>query len=212
MPTQTMREMPVRADAWRPTDPVLEGLIRRCVSDAEAGAARDGVREYMAGAMILAVLFVILLVSGVATGAAILIPLVLFGAGALFMVLNNKPGPVDRRTALTPIGGPGGLPAAYLVHPVAWSAGMREYVAGVPQSQLMAAVEMARTFPGSVHDLLSFTGTIASQLPAPRHHLTPEDVVHRTRDMVHVGLPIIKDFNTKYPKVESSTGGKKKKK
>ena len=52
--TQSVREMPVRADTWRPTDPVMETILRRCIADAEAGAARDGVREYMAGALILA--------------------------------------------------------------------------------------------------------------------------------------------------------------
>ncbi|GIF22175.1 hypothetical protein BJ973_002500 [Actinoplanes tereljensis] len=208
---QTLREMPIRADKWRPTDPVLEGLIRRCASDAEAGAARDGVREYMAGAMILSVVFVGLLLAGVGPGAAIMIPLLLFGAGAMYMVLNTKPAAADRAGALAPIGGAGSLPAGYLVHPVSWAAGMREYTAGVPQSQLRAAVELCRSFPGSVNDLLIFTGSIAAQLPAPKHPLTPEDVVHRTRDLVHVGMPIIKDFNEKYPKPLAVTSGKKKK-
>ncbi|GIM94995.1 hypothetical protein [Paractinoplanes toevensis] len=210
--TQPQREMPIRADKWRPTDPVLEGLIRRCASDAEAGASRDGVREYMAGAMILAILFVGLLIAGVGTGAAIMIPLLLFGAGALFMVLNTRPAPVERRKALDPIGGPGGLPAGYLVHPGAWVAGMREYTAGVPQSQLRAAVELCRSFPGSVNDLLAFTGSIAAQLPPAKHPLTPEDVAHRSRDMVHVGMPIIQSFNEKYPKKELAAAGKGKKK
>ncbi|GAA0527265.1 hypothetical protein GCM10010172_04700 [Paractinoplanes ferrugineus] len=210
MTTTTVREMPVRADTWRPTDPIMEGLIRRCIADAEAGEARDGVREYMAGALILAVLFVVMLVVGVPAGVAILVPLVLFGAGALYMVLASKPAPVDRRKALEVIGGPGNLPAGYLVHPGAWAAGMREHVAAVPQSQLKAAVEMARTFPGSVNDLLGFTGTIAAQLPV-RHHLSPEDVAHRARDIYHIGSPIINDFNTKYPKAEPATGKKKKK-
>jgi hypothetical protein len=210
--TQAARDMPVRADAWRPTDPILESLIRRCHADAEAGASRDGVREYMAGAMILVILFVILLAAGVATAAAILIPVVLFGAGALFMVQNSKPEAVDARSALDPIGGAGKLPAGYLVHPVAWTTGMREHVAAVPQSQLMAAVELARTFPGSVDDLLNFTGTLASQLPVPKRHLTPDDVAHRARDMVRVGLPVIKDFNARYPKAEPAAAKGKKKK
>jgi hypothetical protein len=211
MTTQTVREMPVRADTWRPTDPVMESLIQRCIADAEAGEARDGVREYMAGALILAVVFVVLLIAGVATVAAIMIPLVLFGAGALYIVQAGKPGPVDRRKALAAIGGPGNLPAGYLVHPGAWSAGMREHVAAVPQSQLKASVELARAFPGSVNDLLSFTGTIAAQLPPAKHHLTPEDVAHRARDIYHIGSPIIKSFNEKYPKAELPAGKKKKK-
>jgi hypothetical protein len=210
--TQPPRDMPIRADKWRPTDPVLEGLIRRCASDAEAGASRDGVREYMAGAMILAVLLVGLVIAGVGTAAAIMVPLLLFGAGALFMVLNSRPAPVQRAKALDPIGGPGSLPAGYLVHPVAWSAGMREHTTGVPQWQLRAAVELCRSFPGSVDDLLVFTGTIAAHLPPAKHPLSPEDVVHRSRDMVLVGMPIIKDFNERYPKELAAAGKGKKKK
>ena len=53
---QTIRDMPVRSDGWRPTDPVVEGIIKRGLADAETSAARDGVREIMAGAMILVVL------------------------------------------------------------------------------------------------------------------------------------------------------------
>jgi hypothetical protein len=213
MTTQSAREMPVRADAWRPTDPVLEAIIRRCITDAEAGASRDGVREYMAGALILAVAGVGLLIAGAGAGAAIVIPLLLFAAGAFYMISVNKPVPIERRKALDPMGGPGRLPAGYLVHPGAWSAGMREYVTGIPQSQLVAAAEMARAFPGSVDDLLLFTGTIAAQLPPVKHHLTPEDVHRRSRDLVHVGLPVIQGFNEKYPKAEPPAGkGKKKKK
>ena len=211
---QTTRDMPVRADGWRPTDPVLEAIIKRCVTDAEAGATRDGVREYMAGAMILVVLAVILLAAGTSATAALMIPAVLFGAGALYMISKAKPVPVQRAKALAPMGGAGRLPAGYLVHPGAWSAGMAEHVAYLPESQLRAAADMARSFPGSVDDLLIFTGTIAAQLPTPKqhHHLTPEDVAHRTRDLVRVGLPVIRDFNQKYPPAAPEPAGKKGKK
>lgn len=208
---QTPREMPVREDGWRPTDPVLEAIIKRCIADAEAGASRDGVREYMAGAMILVVLAVGLLAAGVPPAAALLAPAALFAAGALFMISKATPVPIQRAKALAPMGGPGRLPAGYLVHPGAWSAGMAEYVAYLPESQLRAAAGMSRTFPGSVDDLLTFTGTIAAQLPHPKHHLTPEDVEHRTRDLVRVGLPVIKDFNTKYPPASPAPAGKGKK-
>jgi hypothetical protein len=209
---QKTRDMPVRADGWRPTDPVLEAVIKRCAADAEAGAARDGVREYMAGAMILVVLAVVLLAAGQSATAAILVPAVLFVAVAFYMVSKAKPVPVERARALAPIGGPGRLPAGYLVHPGAWSAGMAEHVAYIPESQLRAAADMCATFPGSVDDLLQFTGTIAAQLPHPRHHLTPEDVEHRTRDLVRVGLPVIKNFNDKYPPVPAESTDKKGKK
>ena len=209
---QTTREMPVRADGWRPTDPVLEAIIKRCVTDAEAGAARDGVREYMAGAMILVVLAVVLLAAGQSATVAILLPAALFAAAAIYMVAKAKPVPVERSRALAPMGGPGKLPAGYLVHPRAWSAGMAEHVAYLPESQLRAAADMARAFPGSVDDLLVFTGTIAAQLPRTKHHLTPDDVAHRSRDMVRVGLPVIHDFNQKYPPAPPAPAGKKGKK
>ena len=209
---QSTREMPVRADGWRPTDLVLEAIIKRCITDAEHGASRDGVREYMAGAMILVTLAVVMVVAGMSAAAAILIPVALFGAGALYMVSKASPVPVQRARALAPMGGPGRLPAGYLVHPGAWRAGMAEHVAYLPESQLRAAADMSRSFPGSVDDLLIFTGTIAAQLPTPKHHLTPEDVDHRTRDLVRVGLPVIRDFNQKYPPPAPAPAGKKGKK
>ena len=211
----TTRDMPVRADGWRPTDPVLEAIIKRCVTDAEAGASRDGVREYMAGAMILVVLAVVLLATGQSATMAIVVPAALFAAAAIYMVSKAEPAPAKRSRALAPMGGPGKLPAGYLVHPGAWSAGMAEHVAYLPESQLRAAAGMCATFPGSVDDLLQFTGTIAAQFPQPKHHLTADDVAHRTRDLVRVGLPVIKEFNDKYPPaaIESADKkGKKKKK
>jgi hypothetical protein len=207
---QTTREMPVRQDGWRPTDATLEAIIKRCVEDVEAGAARDGTREYMAGAMILGLLLVGLLMAGVDAGAAIMVPLVLFGAGALYMVTRNAPAPVARKQALDVIGGPGHLPAGYLVHPGAWSAGMAEHVAYLPESQLHAAAEMARAFPGSVDDLITFTGTIAAHIPPPRRD-APADVERRARELVHVGLPILRDYHEKYPAPKPVPAGKGKK-
>jgi hypothetical protein len=209
---QSTREMPVRTDGWRPTDPVLEAIIKRCRTDAEAGAARDGVREYMAGAMILGLLAVVLLMTGQSPNVAILLPGALFAAGALYMVTKSRPEPTDRAKALDPMGGAGRLPAGYLVHPGAWAAGLAEHVAYIPESQLRAAADMSRAFPGSVDDLLQFTGTIAAQLPTPKRHLTPDDVTHRTRDLVRVGMPVIKDFNEKYPPAPPAPAGKKGKK
>jgi hypothetical protein len=209
---QSTREMPVRADGWRPTDPVLEAIIKRCAADAEHGASRDGVREYMAGGMILVLLGIVMILAGLPAAAAILIPAALFAAGALYMISKATPAPMPRAETLAPMGGPGRLPAGYLVHPGAWAAGMAEHVAYLPESQLRAAADMCRAFPGSVDDLLIFTGTIAAQLPHPRHHLTPEDVAHRSRDMVRVGLPVIHNFNAKYPPALEPAGksGKKK--
>jgi hypothetical protein len=209
---QSTREMPARADGWRPTDEVFEGIIKRCAEDAEDGASRDGTREYMAGFMILAVLAVLVLAAGQPVLLAILVPAGLFAVGAFYMVNNSEPGPVQRHRALNPIGGPGKLPAGYLVHPRAWQAGMAEHVAYIPESQLRAAAELAREFPGSVDDLLIFTGTIASQLPAPKQQSTPQDVTRRAHDLVRVGAPILKGYNEKYPVPKPSPAGKKGKK
>jgi hypothetical protein len=207
----TTREMPVRADEWRPTDQVLEDVIKRCIDNAEAGAARDGTREYMAGAMILAVLGVFILIAAGSAAAAILLPLVLFGAGAAYMITKTKPVPVQRAKALAPIGGPGHLPAGFLVHPIAWDAGMAEHVAYIPESQLQAAADMARVFPGSVDDLLVFTGSIAAHFPLQKH-TSPEDVRKRSRELVHVGIPILRDYHEKYPPEAPKPAAKGKKK
>jgi hypothetical protein len=209
---QSTREMPVRTDGWRPTDQVFEGIIKRCADEAEAGAARDGTREYMAGAMILAVLGVLILLAGQPFVLALLVPAAIFAAVAYFMVNKSDPAPVSRHRALAPIGGPGRLPAGYLVHPRTWEAGMAEHVAYIPESQLRAAAELCRTFPGSVDDLLIFTGTIAIQFPVARN-ASPADLDRRARDLVQVGLPILRDYNDKYPAPKPvAAAGKKGKK
>jgi hypothetical protein len=204
--------MPVREDGWRPTDVVFEGIIKRCVEDAEAGAARDGTRELMAGGLILTVLLVGLLAAGQPAAFAIALAAGLFLLGAIYLVNASNPAPIERHRALDPIGGPGGLPAGYLVHPRAWQGGMAEYVAYLPESQLKASADLCRQFPGSVHDLIIFTGTIAAALPASRTS-SPNDVQRRARDLVRVGMPVLKDYNDRYPPMmPSASGGKKGKK
>jgi hypothetical protein len=206
----TTRELPVRGDGWRPTDLTFEGIIKRRLEDVEADASRDGTREYMAGAMILVVLAVLILVAGKSALLALLVPGALFAAGAYYMVNKAQPAPVQWHKALEPIGGPGRLPAGYLVHPGAWSAGLAEHVAYIPESQLQAATEMCRWFPGSVDDLLVFTGTIAAQFPVQRN-LSAEDVHRRARDLVQVGMPVLKNFTEKYPVAAPALAGKGKK-
>jgi hypothetical protein len=209
---QTTRDMPVRADGWRPTDPVFEGIIKRGLADAETSAARDGVREIMAGAMILVVLAAGLLMAGQSPVVAILLPAALFVGGTYYVASKAEPGPVDPSLALDVVGGAGNLPAGYLVHPGAWVGGMAKHVAYIPESQLRAAADMCAAFPGSVDRLLQFTGTIAAQFPPPAHHLTPDDVAHRARELVQTGLPMIKAFKETYPQDSPGSGGKKGKK
>jgi hypothetical protein len=208
---QSTREMPVRTDGWRPTDPVFEGIIKRGLADAETTAARDGVREIMAGAMILVVLAVGLLMAGQSPVVAILMPAALFIGGAYYVAAKAEPGPVDHSRALDVMGGPGNLPAGYLVHPGAWMGGMAKHVAYIPESQLRAAADMCAAFPGSVDRLLQFTGTIAAQFPPPGHPLTADDVAHRSRELVQTGLPMIRAFNETYPQDPPASGKKKKK-
>ena len=208
---QSNREMPVRADGWRPADEVFEGIIDRFVGEAEAGAARDGTREFMAGAVILVVLGILIMGGVGSAAAAIMVPVGLFLAGAVYMISKARPVPVQREKTLARIGGPGQLPAGYLVHPGAWAAGMAEHVAYLPESQLQAASELARHFPGSVDDLLIFTGSVAAHFPLARN-ASADDVRKRARDLVQVGLPILRDYHEKYPPAPPRPAGGKGKK
>lgn len=187
---QITRPMPVRADLWQPEDRILDNVIRRCVADAEHAEDSGGSREFMAGAMVLTVLALLILVAAHSMQAAIIVPGVLAVAGVLYVLATAGPGQRDRSTALLPVGGAGRLPAGYLVHPDAWDAGMAEHVAYVPESQLQAAAELSRTFPGTVDDLLGFTASIAAQLPVARLN-SVRDVEKRTRELVRVGAPIL---------------------
>jgi hypothetical protein len=128
------------------------------------------------------------------------------------MVVKAPPterGPRHRTLAV--VGGAGRLPAGYLVHEDAWEAGMAEHVAYIPESQLQASVQLCASFPGTVDDLLIFTGTIAAQVPAPGPHATPADVERRTRDLVRVGAPILRDYIVNNPASPPDAKGKGKK-
>jgi hypothetical protein len=207
----TIRDMPVRSDGWRPTDPVVEGIIKRGLADAEASASRDGVREIMAGAMILVVLSAGLLMVDVSPVIAILLPAALFIGGVYYVGSRAVPGPVDHSRALdVVVGGPGSLPAGYLVHPGAWVGGMAKHVAYIPESHLRAAADMCATFPGTVDRLLQFTGNIAAQFPPLPRPLTSEIVAHRAHELVETGLPMLRAFNETHPEPSKGKKGKKK--
>jgi hypothetical protein len=189
---QTNRPMPVRADHWRPEDRVLDTIIRRCAADADSAEDGAGSSTYMAGGMVVAVLAVLILIGSGSAQAAIIIPGVLALLGVFYVLSTAGPAEADRSNALREVGGAGGLPAGYLVHPDAWAAGMAEHVAYTPESQLQAAVQLSRNFPGTVDDLLGFTATIAAQLP-PTRHATAADVEKRTKELVRVGAPILRN-------------------
>ncbi len=187
----TLRAMPVREDRWQPDDHIYEGLLQRCVADAEAADSPDGGAEFMAAGLVLAVLAVVILFVSSSANAAILICGLLFAAVFGYVVTRKVP-PGDRRGALRGLGGAGRLPAGFLVHPAAWKAGMREHVQGIPESQLRAAADMCHLYPGTVDDLLIFVGNLAIHVP-PKQHPTPDDVARRGRAMVRLGLPLIAD-------------------
>jgi len=205
-----MRSMPIRDDNWQPDDEIFEGILRRAAVNAEDDAARDGTAEYMAGLLILAVLAVLIVGIAKSASAAVLICGIAAGLGFLYMIVANKPAKTDRASALRAIGGPGRLPAGYLVHPAAWEAGMAEHVAHIPESQLHASADMCHLFPGTVDDLLTFTGTIAAHLPMTRH-ASAADVRRRTHELVRVGTPILREYvKTAPPLPKPAVKGKKK--
>lgn len=189
----TPRAMPVRGDHWQPDDRVYEGLLARCVADAEAGESRDGTAELMAGGLIVVVLGVVIL-SAAQSAAAAVVVCGLLAAGLFGFVVTRAPRRGDRRLALRGLGGAGRLPAGFLVHPVAWRAGLAEHVAHIPESQLRAAAEMCHLFPGTVDDLLLFVGNLAIHVPVTRPPSGPLDVDRRARALVQAGLPVLTDY------------------
>jgi hypothetical protein len=205
------RPMPVREDLWQPEDRILDTIIRRCLDEAESDESSEGGSTLMGGAMVLAVLGVMILAVAGSVQAAVMVPLVLGGIGLAYMVTKSSADRGSRHATLSVVGGPGRLPAGYLVHQGAWEAGMAEYVAYLPESQLQASVQMCRTFPGTVDDLILFTGQIAIHVPAMQH-ATPADVARRTKDLVKVGAPILREYLTNNPPQALPAGGKPKKK
>jgi hypothetical protein len=189
----TQRAMPVRSDHWRPDDRIYDGLLRRCVADADAAESRDGTPELMAGALILTVLAVVIVSAADSAEAAILICGVLAAAIFAYVALRKPPPKGDRRRSLRALGGAGRLPAGFLVHPSAWAAGMAEHVAHIPESQLRAAADMCHLYPGTVDDLLLFVGNLAIHVPATRPHTSPPDVDRRARALVRLGMPLLTD-------------------
>ncbi|MBM2616552.1 hypothetical protein JIG36_13390 [Actinoplanes sp. LDG1-06] len=206
------RTLPVRDDRWQPEDRIYDGLIARAVDHSEDSEARDGTAEMMAGALILVVLFLVIMKGAESATAALVTCGVLGGAGFLWMVMNARPAKADRAQALKELGGPGSLPAGYLVHAKAWDAGLSDHVAGVPESQLLAAAELCNIFPGTVNDLLRFVENVAVHVPTGRH-TSADDVRRRARELVHVAKPIVVDYAKSAPKLPTPPPeGKKGKK
>lgn len=85
---------------------------------------------------------------------AIALVVVLALGGMAYTGMKSPPLKVDQLRILRSLGGPGNLPAGYLVHPLAWRAGLPEYLAGIPERRIRIAVELCRTHPGAINDLL----------------------------------------------------------
>lgn len=211
----SQRAMPVREDQWKPDDRVYGQLLARCVADAEAAESRDGTPEMMAGALILTVLGVGLLTATRSATAVLLVCGLLAAAIFGYIVTKSRPAERNRKLALRGLGGPGRLPAGFLVHPAAWDAGMADHVAHIPESQLRAAADLCDLFPGTVNDLLLFVGNLAIHIPAPPPNAPPADVEKRARALVRAGKPLLVDYLKTAPPLptpeELSGKGRKKK-
>lgn len=149
------RRVPARADGWRPDDPVLNNLIHKSIEQAHRKNAETGsMTAFFGGGIVLMILGVIL---AVGTGSPMLamVVVVLLAAGGLLYAGFNAPDPrVDPMRVLDVLGGPGNLPAGYLVYAAAWRAGMPEFLTNVSDRNLAVAVRLCREHPGSVADLI----------------------------------------------------------
>ncbi|MEU4422101.1 hypothetical protein AB0F81_15860 [Actinoplanes sp. NPDC024001] len=149
------RGVPVRGDMWRPEDELLNSVIRKSIDDYYRRTPGTGSSPVLAaGALVLAAFALVVAVGTgspmLALGIAVLMAL----AGVIYIGMKAAPLKVDRLQILSVVGGPGNLPAGYLVYPDAWKAGMPEYLAAVSNRHLRVAVRLCREHPGSVSDLL----------------------------------------------------------
>ncbi|MEU8662795.1 hypothetical protein [Actinoplanes philippinensis] len=131
-------------------------MIRKYIDEAQRKACdRTGNSGTITGGGLVLVGFGIVLAMGTGNPlAAIFAVIVLALAGLAWMGVTAPPLHIDPLRILEPMGGPGNLPAGYLVHPLAWKAGMPEFLRGVPERRLRIAVDLCRRHPGAVTDLL----------------------------------------------------------
>ncbi|MDI6103439.1 hypothetical protein QLQ12_33005 [Actinoplanes sp. NEAU-A12] len=148
--------VPTRGDRWKPVNPLLDNVIRKYIDEARAEVCdTTGNAGTITGGGMVLVAFGIILAAGTGNPLLALIAVVLLAmAGLAYTGVQAPPLRLDPLQILAPLGGPGNLPAGYLVHPLAWKAGMPEYLRGVPQHRLAIAVELCRQHPGAVTDLL----------------------------------------------------------
>ncbi|BCY12044.1 hypothetical protein [Actinoplanes sp. L3-i22] len=154
------RPVPARADGWRPNDEILNNLIHKSIEQAHRKNAETGsMNAFFGGAIVLMVLGVILAI-GTGNPMLAMVVVVLMAAGGLMYAGLNAPAPkVDPIRILDVLGGPGNLPAGYLVYAAAWRAGMPEFLTKVSDRQLAVATRLCREHPGSVSDLVRLVMT-----------------------------------------------------
>ncbi|MBO3737834.1 hypothetical protein [Actinoplanes flavus] len=151
-----VRGMPVRHDQWRPVNPELDKVIRKYIDEARRNVCdtTGSSATVAAGGLVLGALGIVLALGTGNPVLAITIAVALALGGLAYTGLKSPPLQVNRLLILAPLGGPGNLPAGYLVHPLAWRAGMPEYLAEVPERRMRIAVQLCRRHPGAVLDLL----------------------------------------------------------
>jgi hypothetical protein len=154
------RRVPARADGWRPQDQVLNGLIHKSIEQAYRRNAETGsMAAFFGGGIVLMILGVILATGSGNPLMAIIVVVALAGGGLAYAGLNAPEPKVDPIRILDVLGGPGNLPAGYLVYPAAWRAGMPEFLVKVSDRQLAIAARLCREHPGSVSDLIRLVMT-----------------------------------------------------
>ncbi|GAA0447263.1 hypothetical protein Aca07nite_57980 [Actinoplanes capillaceus] len=151
--------VPVRHDHWKPVNPQLDSVIRKYIDEARRTVSdtTGNSATLTGGALVLVGLGLVLAIGTGNPVLAIALAVVLALGGMAYTGLRSPPLEVDQLRILRPLGGPGNLPAGYLVHPLAWRAGMPEYlteVARVPERRMRIAVELCHRHPGAVVDLL----------------------------------------------------------
>ncbi|GIF14226.1 hypothetical protein Ate01nite_42580 [Actinoplanes teichomyceticus] len=134
---------------------MLNGLIHKCVEEAYRRNSEAGSMTAVFGGGIVLLVLGVILAAGTGNPLLAVLVVVVLAAGGLFYAGVNAPAPqVDPLRILDVMGGPGNLPAGYLVYPPAWRAGLPEYLARVSDRQLAVAVRLCREHPGSIADLL----------------------------------------------------------
>ncbi|MDR6316189.1 hypothetical protein [Actinoplanes couchii] len=148
--------MPVRDDRWKPSNPLLENVIRKYIDEArsEVCDTTGSASTLAAGGMVLVALGIILAAGSGDPVLAMMVVVALGLGGLAYTGVKAPPLRLDTLQILAPMGGPGNLPAGYLVHPLAWEAGLPAYLVGIPERRLRVAIDLCREHPGAVTDLL----------------------------------------------------------